>query len=37
MSAPIAEHPLARLLRVTLAGPLFLSLPQAVIAGGEVS
>ena len=37
MSSPIAEHPMTRLLRVTMAGLLFLSLPQAVAARGEAS
>jgi len=35
MSAPIAEHPVMRLLRVTLAGLLFLSLPPAPDVHGE--
>jgi hypothetical protein len=36
MSSPIAEQPMMRLLRVTLAGLLFLSLPPATSARGGV-
>lgn len=36
MSLPIAERPLIRFFRITLAGILFLSVPSAISACGEV-